>query len=744
MLLTGMLLLAGSGISCSDSGEDTDPVKNKLRVEPSEVLHFKALANEDVVLTVTTDADSWGCTAPEWVLTEQEGNRLSVNVRDNASGEVRTGELEFTAGNAEPVTIGITQAIPEEEDDNVLEVSPMDPIAFKASGNGAVVLTVSTDAEEGWTFTVPEWLTAEKSEDNKTLTVNAEDNETEEERSGEIVFSAGTAEPVKIAVSQKKATLEVTPSDPIVFKASDNEAVVLTVSTDAKESWTFTVPEWLTAEKSEDNKTLTVNAKDNETEEERSGEIVFSAGIAEPVKITVKQEKPAPDRPDVHMMSMSGMNLVEQTDVDRSQTYQAGVSVYLDQAPETEYTARVFVDESYLDAFNSEHSKNCKLFPAELVKFDFAADGTLKFTPDIYQYWNQMITIDVTSSSLEAGVPYLIPFYIESESDEFDITEACRVNYVLTLKEKEEIPGPDPGSKSVRNLLIIETNDVNPLNALSFKFTNDQPFFDAVVLFSANIRYDSEEDYVYLYTNSSITDCLANNSLALQPLRRAGIKVYLGLLGDHTPAGIGNLTDAGAQAYAKEVAQAIKQYNIDGVFLDDEYTQGAYDGTWFSKYASDKKAARLAYELKKAMKEVGTENSDVVAYKLGALNYLGENCSFDGQVPADYIDVMVPDYGMDSWPDPYYSMDKKNTGAVSINFIYSNNQNTVTEENARRTLDEGYGWWMWYNLNPASNFDAMYEYAKTMSTVWYEGAEVAKPDVYYSKGNYNPKPYTSR
>ena len=204
VLLAGMLLLAGIGISCSDSGEDTAPVENKLRVEPSEALHFKAQANEDVVLTVTTDADSWGCTAPEWVLTEQNGNRLTVNVRDNASGEVRTGELKFTAGNAEPVTIGIAQAIPEEEDDNVLEVSPMDPIVFKASGNEAVVLTVSTDAEAGWTFTAPEWLTAEKSEDGKTLTVNATDNETEEVRSGEIVFSAGTAEPVKIAVKQEK------------------------------------------------------------------------------------------------------------------------------------------------------------------------------------------------------------------------------------------------------------------------------------------------------------------------------------------------------------------------------------------------------------------------------------------------------------------------------------------------------------------------------------------------------------
>lgn len=643
VLLAGMLLLAGIGISCSDSGEDTAPVENKLRVEPSEALHFKAQANEDVVLTVTTDADSWGCTAPEWVLTEQNGNRLTVNVRDNASGEVRTGELKFTAGNAEPVTIGIAQTIPEEEDDNVLEVSPMDPIVFKASGNEAVVLTVSTDAEEGWTFTAPEWLTAEKSEDGKTLTVNATDNEMEEERSGEIVFSAGTAEPVKIAV---------------------------------------------------------------------------------------KQEKPVPDRPDVHMTSMSGMNLVELTDVERSKAYQAGVNVYLDQAPEREYTARVFVDEGYLDAFNSEHGKNCKLFPAELVKFDFAADGTLKFTPGDYQFWSRMITIDVTSSSLEAGVPYLISFYIESASDEFEITESCRVNYVLTLKEKEEIPTYD---KTMRNIVFIETNDTNPLNALEFKLEDGTPFFDAVVLFSANIRYDSDSDDVYLHLNASCMELLVNKEYFLQPLRDAGMKVYLGLLGDHTPAGLANLSEAGARKYAEEVAQAVKQYELDGVNLDDEYTElsGNIESEWLEKKESTRAAARLAYELKKAMKEIVPWETDVCVFKYGYLSYIGEQHTFDGQYPGDYVDLLVPNYNA-HFPTPFFGMDKKDCAGFSVEL--SKTSPIVSTDNAHYIKDDGYGWCQWFNLNPLRNFDKMFDYANVVSPVWY-GQKTVEPEYYYKKGD---------
>lgn len=98
------------------------------------------------------------------------------------------------------------------------------------------------------------------------LTVNAEANTTESVRPGRITISAGTAEPVKINVLQEavevgETVLSVTPSDPIAFEAKGNEAVVLTVTTNAAE-WTYTCPEeWMTATKEGDK--LTVNAKDN-------------------------------------------------------------------------------------------------------------------------------------------------------------------------------------------------------------------------------------------------------------------------------------------------------------------------------------------------------------------------------------------------------------------------------------------------------------------------------------------------
>ena len=82
---------------------------------------------------------------------------------------------------------------------NTLEVTPSDPISFLASGNTAVTLTVTTDAES-WDFTAPAWI--EATQEENTLSVNAKDN-TEASRVGRIEFIAGNAEPVTVTVMQE-------------------------------------------------------------------------------------------------------------------------------------------------------------------------------------------------------------------------------------------------------------------------------------------------------------------------------------------------------------------------------------------------------------------------------------------------------------------------------------------------------------------------------------------------------------
>ena len=193
MLLTGMFAISsGALVGCND--DDDVNKKNSLSVTPASAIEFKAGDNQDVVLTVKTDAKSWAFEKNgEWIVAKQA----------NTTESVRPGRITITAGNAEPVNINVNQK-GLEVGEIVLSISPSDPIGFEATGNKAVELTVTTNAPD-WTFSYPEeWMTAEKQGDK--LTVNAKDN-TGDARVGQIVVTSSEGEKTaKIAVSQKAGT----------------------------------------------------------------------------------------------------------------------------------------------------------------------------------------------------------------------------------------------------------------------------------------------------------------------------------------------------------------------------------------------------------------------------------------------------------------------------------------------------------------------------------------------------------
>lgn len=191
-------ILSGSFVSCSES--DEVETQNTLKVTPSSAISFAADGNQDVVLTVETDAGAWAFEKSAWITATRDGNKLKVNAEANVAEAARPGRITITAGNAEPVKINVLQeGVPAGE--TVLTVTPADAIEFEAKDNTAVELTVSTNAPD-WTFTYPEsWMTAEK-RDNK-LIVNAKDN-TGDANVGQIVVKASEGEKsVKIAVTQK-------------------------------------------------------------------------------------------------------------------------------------------------------------------------------------------------------------------------------------------------------------------------------------------------------------------------------------------------------------------------------------------------------------------------------------------------------------------------------------------------------------------------------------------------------------
>ena len=178
---------------------------------------------------------------------------------------------------------------------NTLEVSPADDLEFEAKGNEPVVLTVTTDASS-YEVDAEDWVIIEK--DGDKLTVNVEDNKVAEPRTCDLTLTAGTAQPVSISISQAAGEADAISATPasLLFKATDNEAQTVTVTTNV-EDWKFEAnygegeeSGWFTVTPAEDNaKLLTVTATDYaETDGERAGSIDFTAGDAT-FSVSVKQ-----------------------------------------------------------------------------------------------------------------------------------------------------------------------------------------------------------------------------------------------------------------------------------------------------------------------------------------------------------------------------------------------------------------------------------------------------------------------
>ncbi len=130
------------------------------------------------------------------------------------------------------------------------------------------------------------------------------------------------------------------------------------------------------------------------------------------------------------------------------------------------------------------------------------------------------------------------------------------------------------GVKTPKFTVYIETNDVNPLNAGEYYFCNSSPreeVVDHVILFASNIRGNATS--AWLHHNQNQTHILNNVSTLVQPLQNKGIKVLLGLLGDHTGVGFANLNSDMIESFAQQVATCVNTKGLDGVLLDDEYAR---------------------------------------------------------------------------------------------------------------------------------------------------------------------------
>ena len=408
-------------------------------------------------------------------------------------------------------------------------------------------------------------------------------------------------------------------------------------------------------------------------------------------------------------------------------TYSTNVRMELSKYPSASSTASVKFDAAYLEVYNEKHETAFELYPAELV--NLANDGALALN-DKQKYADVQLTINA-GSGLDANKTYAIPLAITNQSQDLTLKNETSQHCVYLVKDMRGASDCFKGEDAVKGYLFFEVNDTNPLNAFSFELENGKLLWDVVVLFAANINYDSEAGRPRIQCNPNVQYLLDNNETLLQPLRRRGIKVLLGLLGNHDMSGLAQMSKQGAKDFAREVAQLCKAYNLDGVNYDNEYSKDPDLNNPAFAPQSAEAAARLCFETKQVMPD-----KLVTVYDL---SYMYGVDKVDGVDVKEWIDIVVPDYGRRAYP--IGGLTYKECAGVAMEYNRGSGTNLTSDE-AQNLLDKGWGWFMGFAADP-KRYDGLwgsgiFDRLRGGCPVLY-GSKLKDPAIYYKKND--PTPY---
>ncbi len=255
------------------------------------------------------------------------------------------------------------------------------------------------------------------------------------------------------------------------------------------------------------------------------------------------------------------------------------------------------------------------------------------------------------------------------------------------------------GSKTPKLTVYIETNDVNPLNAKEYIFSNTtEEVVDHVILFASNIRGTAST--VQLYHNNNQSYILNNASTLIAPLQQKGIKVLLGLLGDHTGVGFANLTPAMINSFAQQVADCVNTYGLDGVDLDDEYAEYG-------------KISGLPSQSGTIMGNLIAKLRELMPDKLITAFYYG-NAWYMNSTAMNKLNYMWPNFGCSETPPSGFAKNKWAKLTISItNQGYTTPSSTSIQNCANSYSD--YGAIMLFNMR---EWDTSYIMNNFASRVW--------------------------
>ena len=288
-------------------------------------------------------------------------------------------------------------------------------------------------------------------------------------------------------------------------------------------------------------------------------------------------------------------------------------------------------------SYNADNGSDYEAVPESMV--NLSNEGVAAFASGALKTAPLSVTVS-GNGQLDPTKTYAVPLSFTVNNGQAMSGEN---SIVVLIRDTSKYPGTDKtynGAPGMKMIAVVEVNDFSPLNPIGFTLKESgKQLFDMVVLFSANINYNDQTGRVYVSRNDNVQAILDNREKYIQPLQDRGIKVILGILGNHDESGISTLSDAACKDFAQEVKNLCDAYRLDGVFLDDEYTNkdgAAASSNPLFQAASYKGSSRMAYEIKMAQPE-----RLVLAYKWEEL-YNG--APIDGKQPGEFFDYVLNDY----------------------------------------------------------------------------------------------------
>jgi glycosyl hydrolase family 18 (putative chitinase) len=239
------------------------------------------------------------------------------------------------------------------------------------------------------------------------------------------------------------------------------------------------------------------------------------------------------------------------------------------------------------------------------------------------------------------------------------------------------------------SVAYVEVNNNSMLNVGKYALANGSGnVFDIGVIFAANINYDVATKSAYLYFNPNVRRVLDNVATQVRPLQAKGIKVTLSILGNHEGAGFANFpTKQAAEAFAKQLSDTVTKYGLDGIDFDDEYSEYGKNGTGQPNASS---FVHLVTALRATM-----PTKLITLYNIGPA---ASRLSYGGvDITSKFNYAWNPYYGTWSVPGMALPKSRLSPAAVQISATPSGTAASL----ARRTVSEGYGVYLTYNLGAA-------------------------------------------